>query len=112
LRVLASIPGWMPPRSDPCTSNHDRDDMVQLYGHHRGTTTGRAPKNARAVLTPLKVPGPPLTPGIEEANSSPMQRITGSHLRALETVAHAAGQPEVGLLITPTACLGNNMVDF
>jgi hypothetical protein len=60
----------------------------------------------------MKVPGPPLTPRIEQADSSPMQRITSRHLRALETVAHAAGQPEVGFLIAPPTPLGDNVVDF
>ena len=102
----------MPTRGYPFTPDQDRDDMVQLQGYSRGTTTGRAPNDARAILAPLKMSGPALTPRIEQANSSPMQRIMGHRLFALETITQAAGQPEVGFLVASPVGLGNDVVNF
>jgi hypothetical protein len=86
--------------------------MVQLQGYNRGTATGCTPNDARTILAPLKMSEPALTPRIEQANSSPMQRITGHHLFALDTITQAAGQPEVGFLVASPMRLGNDMVNF
>ena len=105
--------GWrMPTRSHPGVSDHDSDDMIQLQRHHCGSSAGRAPDNARAILAPLKVSGPPLPPRIKQTNAAPMERITGRDAYAFETVAQAAGQPQVLFCISPSPRLGNNVVDF
>jgi hypothetical protein len=106
------IAWWMPTRGYPFTPDQHRDNMVQLQGYNRGATTGRAPNDARTILAPLKMSGPTLTSGIEQENSSPMQRITGLHLFALETITQAASQPEVGFLVASSVRLGNDVVNF
>jgi hypothetical protein len=106
------IPRWMPTCGYPFTPDQHRDDMVQLQSYNRGATTGRAPNDARAILAPLKMSGPALTLRIEQANASPMQRITGRHLCALETITQAAGQPEVSFLVASPVHLGNDVVNF
>jgi hypothetical protein len=49
---------------------------------------------------------------IEQPHAPSVERITRRYLGAFEAIAHAAGQPEVGFLISPTARLGKDVVNF
>jgi hypothetical protein len=110
--LSASVLRGMPTRSDPLAPNHDGHDVIQLQGYHGGTATGRAPENEGPILTPLKVAGPALATRIEQPHASSVEWITRRYLGAFEAIAHAASQPEVGFLISPTACFGNDVVNF
>jgi hypothetical protein len=102
----------MPTRSDPLAPDHDCHDVIQLQGYHSGTATGRPPENPGPILTPFKVAGPALATRIEQPHAPSVERITRRYLGAFEAIAHAAGQPEVGFLISPTARLGKDVVNF
>jgi hypothetical protein len=86
--------------------------VIQLQGYHSGTATCRPPENPGPILTPLKMADPALATRIEQPHVPSGERITRRYLSAFEAIAHAASQPEVGLRIGPTACLGNDVVNF
>ena len=111
-RSWVLVSGRMPTRSHPFASDHDRNDMVQLQGDHRGTTAGGTPDNACPVFPPLKMARPALTTRIKQMGPPSGLRIARSDLRPLETIAQTAGQPKVLFRIRPATRLGQYMVDF
>jgi len=102
----------MPARRDPLAPDHDCHDVIQLQGYHSGSATSRPPENPSPILTPRKVASPALATRIEQPHVPSGERITRRYLGVFEAIAHAASQPEVGLLIGPIACLGNDVVNF
>jgi len=107
-----SILGGMPTRSNPFTPHHDCHHVIQLQGYHSGTTTGRPPENPGPILTPLKVAGPALATRIEQPHTPSGERITRHYLGTFEAIAHAASQPEVSFFVSPTTCLGYDVINF
>jgi hypothetical protein len=110
--LSTSLLRGMPTRSDPLTPDHDCHDVIQLQGYHGCTATCRPPEDSGPILTPLKVAGPALATRIEQPHAPSGKRITRRYLGALEAIAHAASQPEVGFRIGPTTRLGIEVVNF
>ena len=69
--VIASLSvapsGWwrMPAGPHPVPAHRHGHEMVQMEGHHCSSARRGPPHDDRPISTPLKVPLPPLAPGME-----------------------------------------------
>lgn len=75
-------------------------------------TAGGAANDPRPVSVPDEVARPMLPAWVEEHDAPPRSWIPGMGLGALETVAHAAGEPEVLLVVRPAAGVRDDVFDL
>jgi hypothetical protein len=112
MRGAPSVLGRMPAGPDPVAAYRDGDRIVEVECHHCGPARCCPPHDHRPIRTPLKVPPPPLAPGMEETDTPPGQGITPVRLLSLEQITRPARQPKVFLGIGTPARPGNDTVDF
>jgi hypothetical protein len=111
-RGAPSVSWRMPAGGDPVAAHRHRHQIVQMESHHRGTARRRPPQDHGPIRAPLKVPPPPLAPGMEQPHSPPGQGIAPVGLLAFEQITRPTGQPEVVLGIGAPARPWNDMVNF
>jgi hypothetical protein len=102
----------MPTCSHPCLSHHHRKCVVQLQCNNRSSATDCPANDECSVLTPNKMSWPALIARIEQRYPPSRERVSCSGLNFLESITHAAGEPEVLFTISAPLGLRKKMINL
>lgn len=103
---------WMPSRCDPVPPHSHCDQIVQVQRHDRRASGRGTANDQRPILTPTKMPPPPLPSRIEQTNSTPCYGIGPVSLVAFAKITCTARQPQIILGIRPSFGPWDDVLDF